>query len=227
MARQFGDEAMEVRILTGMGQVESESGMVEEGRAHLKEALALVQRLEDPRYEGVVRGDLGILFHWHGEPKRGLRQYDVALKLARKVGNRRDEAINLVNKGDVLYLIGERDEARRFLREAVPLGKETWPLVAGASLGTQGLMAAQDGELQQAEQAIEEGEPYVRSSGYKLEVGKFLAKKAQVFMHFGRKEDGKACYDEALSIYTELGSHEKALEYELGACRELVPEWGE
>ena len=218
LARQCGDEAMEVRILTGMGQVESESGMLEEGRAHLKEALALVQRLEDPRYEGVVRGDLGILFHWHGEPKRGLRQYDVALKLARKVGNRRDEAINLVNKGDVHYLIGEREEARRYLEEAVPLGKETWPLVAGASLGTLGLMDAQDGDLKKAHRSIEEGEPYVRNSGYKLEVGKFLAKKAQVMVLSGRQEEAQACYGEAKGIYGELGSHEKALEYDLEAC---------
>ena len=134
--------------------------------------------------------------------RRSHRHYTQSLAIAREIGNKRSEGIDLGNLGDALVKLNRLDEAEAVFREAIPIGDDVFPVAAGAFRGSLSLLLAQQGQHDEAQALLEAGEPQVESRPE--EHAKFLCKKGHVYHMAGDAEGARASLVQAQGMAVEL-----------------------
>ena len=147
-------------------------------------------------------GNLGNVHHAQGQYDLAITYITQSLDIAREIGDKRSECINLGNLGDALFKRGRLDEAETVLREAISIGEQAFPVAAGAFRASLALLLAHQGKYDEFKVLFETGEPQVEP--YPDEHTKFLCKKGQVSLLAGDSMGAVAALKQAQAITAEL-----------------------
>ncbi len=112
------------RALAGIGVSEWTQGRVEEGTAHLEEAMELAAGHGDDWLTGVVTCNLGAIHHHGGRHEQALELYAAALALAEKNGRPRTIGSSLCFVAEAQLALGRTAESIGLLRRAADLAHE-------------------------------------------------------------------------------------------------------
>ena len=179
VAHEVGNHRHRGVTLGNLALLYQEQGRLSEALSHYNQALSVARKVGNRRSEGVTLGNLAHIHRNQGHTSAALQHYHQALAVAREVGNRRSEGVTLGNLGDFLFEQGDLHTSEAHLRDAIALSDESYPLAAGAFRGSLALVRAMEGDLDEARWLLSQGEPQVRGV-HRMELGKFLCKKAQV-----------------------------------------------
>ena len=103
---------------------------------------------------------------------------EFAVQTSREIGRRRHEGVFVGNLGDIYVKTESWSKATIHLTQGIEITRETFPVAAGAFLGSLGWVKSQLNLMDEAMAHFREGEPLV--SVYPLEYVKFLCKKSKV-----------------------------------------------
>jgi len=204
IAQEVGNQRHEGVTLGNLALLHQEKGLLAEALGYFQQALSVARRVGNRRGEGVTLGNMAHIHRNQGHIPEALAHYRQALSVAREVGNTRSEGVTLGNLGDFLFSQGEVVAAESHLRDAISISDESYPIAAGAFRGSLALICGQRGQLEEALVLLECGEPQVRGV-YRMELGKFLCKKAQVESLAGDSDAAQATLAEAQEIASEMG----------------------
>jgi DNA-binding NarL/FixJ family response regulator len=202
LAVQTGREGAEARTLFVLCELEAARGNVDEARAVGQEALA---SMEAHGFVATPRGALSSL-------ELSLENYEAAYEVVMPAVERYhgigspfvEEQLDAV---EALAGLGRIDEARALLESGEEAARATglsWirMIVARA----RGLVAAADGDLADAETALEEAVEAGRAAGSPLELGRSLLALGSVQRRRRKKQAARETLTEALEILDDLGS---------------------
>ena len=110
---------------TNLGEAHHLSGALEEAERLYREALSLFEVLGDPRGQGFVLGQVGLLALDRGNPKEARELLRESLRLLWSAGLRGSAADTLQALAEVTWRLGELDVAATLLQTADRLREET------------------------------------------------------------------------------------------------------
>jgi DNA-binding SARP family transcriptional activator len=107
-----------------LAQVHNILGILSDDRKHLKQALAIAERLGDPTVTVAALNNLALAHLRDGAPEKALALAERALDASGPLGDRHREAALHNNLADALRALGRGDDAMRHLKRAVTLFSE-------------------------------------------------------------------------------------------------------
>ena len=161
------------RYMGNIHRALGDAGDIEQGESerhyqqaiqHYEQALALCRTLKDRRIESYNLQDLGGIYDFLGDTKKGLDHYSRALKLSREVKDPRGEALVLNSIGVIYAKSNQRKRAVESFEQALPLTRASQDR-ARESLTLYNLARVQrdSGELSAASANIEKAVGIVES----------------------------------------------------------------
>jgi CHAT domain-containing protein/Tfp pilus assembly protein PilF len=108
-----------------MGESYFAAGNIPEASAYLSRALDAFRALSNKRMEGVVLGDLALVFEAQGDRSKALNFLNQSLTLVQSVTDHRLEALTLSNIGHIFDETGESDRALQYYEKAIQLNRAT------------------------------------------------------------------------------------------------------
>ena len=130
-------------------------------------------------------------------------RYEIALKIAKEVGNTRSEAICLGNLGALLSKKGELDRGSRMLTRAIQTQDKLQPSSAGAFRGSLALIRAKQGDIEEARGLLDKGEQQLRGVNQE-ELGLLLCSRGEVECIAGEMMQAEHALNEAEEICAQL-----------------------
>ena len=141
----------------------------------------------------------------------------------RQTGSRTQEAITLFNLSDLYYQTQELEQSGTVAQQAITVAQEVFPQLVGVIHGTLAKVLARQADYQQALESIEAGESIMRGWSYKLELAKFIAKKATVYAILGQADRARASLGEANKLHAEVGGKDPDILRELAEADAALP----
>ena len=206
ITREIGDKRGEGNHLGSIGIVYHKLGQNEEAISYLEPAIRIAREIKDKGNEGVNLGNLGTFCQELGRNEEAIRYLQQALGIAREIGDKRSEGINLGNLGDIFLSLNRLEESKIHLLQAIDICDASLPVAGGAFRGTLALLHAKQGDLEEAEIALEVGESLVAAQP--SEYGKFLCKRAKVYHLAKQPKEVEKAIGHAKAITTELNAAE-------------------
>lgn len=206
MYREAGDEAGQAAMLLHMGTLDEASERYEEAIAAFRQAQRIYQSLGDEAGEAQAALRFGTAQVAHGNQRQGRKGLTRSLELYEKLGDIGGQARARLGLGNHWLKVGDTDQALLNYQQARRLyGLEDDPRGELAALCEIALMAHQggsngvaEGSLQQARQISRRvADPSVRAS--------LLLTAGDLAMSLERQTDAVATYQEALSLYRDIG----------------------
>jgi tetratricopeptide (TPR) repeat protein len=145
-------------------------------------------------------GNLGALLMQQGDLRAAAHRYREALELARRIGSRAAEAINLANLGEVYHGLGRPELARTQLTRALALHSDTGG--RGAQAEAMRLLAAVHQDSGLAEQAL----ALTREAGDRLSEAHTLNTLGELYQRGEQWARAADCHAQALALAREIGS---------------------
>ncbi|XP_035663491.1 tetratricopeptide repeat protein 28-like [Branchiostoma floridae] len=196
MAQQTDDRRGQMSVYIEMGdmhidQLHSPRTAIQ----YYEQYLALARQLGDWHGEGVAYNRLGLAHHKMGEYEAALEWNQKNLKINEDNGNKKEQAVVHVRRGDTYRFLGKLDQATSHLKTALQMAKQT-----GHRYGKLGYCLRmgdmQREQLHSPHEAIQYYEQYLE-----------LAKQSA-----DRHEEGRA-YKRLGKAHYEMGECEKGLEW--------------
>jgi predicted ATPase len=204
--RRLGDRRREGTVLTSLGSVLFEQGLVVEAREHYETALVLARETADRHHEGNILNHLGTLCASQGRMEEAQAHLLSALAVHRELGNRRSEGVALTTLGEIHNDQGRRTEARSCLEAALAIHREVgnrrFECAALTSLGN---LLVEQGEVQEAGAYFEQSLRIARELGSLRMEGMVLGDLGQLLHARGRFEEAIICLERALAIQRQTG----------------------
>jgi Flp pilus assembly protein TadD len=141
-----------------------------------------------------------------------------ALAMYREEGDRMGECVTLGNLGITLYNEGDVSTAENYLAEAIDIGDQVRPMLAGASRGALAVIRAEQQKIEEARALFVDGESQLRGV-YPTELAKVLCKRADFEHTAGEDRVARVAFEEAESIAADLAITES---HELGQMIEAL-----
>jgi len=222
IAREVGDRRYEAIWLGNLGMQEMVQGLIPEALGHTAEALAIARELGHRRHVAIWLGNLGLLYREQGRVLEAMEHTEAALAITRELGDRRSEGNNLGNLGDLLLEHGDWEGAGRSFEQAISIGDDTWPVMAGVFRGSLALVRARAGKLEEARSLLARGEEQLRGV-HSFELGKLLCKRGRIEYDGGELGAAGRTLVEVERIASELGlGADSELDRAVGALRTLL-----
>ncbi|MCC6463907.1 MAG: SpoIIE family protein phosphatase [Planctomycetes bacterium] len=111
VAREYGDSAMEGRVLYNMSWLAQRNADYENAQRLQSEALRVAQMHEDRALESMVLSSLALSLHMKGEKDQAEKAMQRALRMSREQGNTQLEAQHLNSLARILFEQGRKQEA--------------------------------------------------------------------------------------------------------------------
>ncbi len=189
-----------------LGAALHRAGRIDEGRAHLDAALAVVREVGDRRREGVVLGNLGILDRDQGRMDEARAHWDAALALAREAGHRRNEGSVLHTMGILHQEQGRSDEARQHFDAALAVAREVGNRRSEAVYrGNLGTVHHDQGRMDDARAHYDAALAVSREVGNRRFEGIVLGYLGTLHYEQGRLGEARAHYDAELAVARSVG----------------------
>jgi predicted ATPase/serine/threonine protein kinase len=204
LRRGQGDLQGELKVLTNMGTSFVELGRLEEGSRRYEEACRLLEDLDEPHLEASLLANMANLYLQAGRRQEAETARLRAISLARRVGCKVTEGVVLGNSGQVLLEEGRVAEGREKLETATRILEDVWPSGAGVFGADLSVLEARAGRFDAARDQMGIAESRLRGV-HSEELGKLLAKKAEVERLSGDVPAASAALSEAEAIAESLG----------------------
>ena len=209
IARELGDRRGEAGYLSSLAHIHREQGFLSEAKEHYRQVLAVAREVGYLQGQGSALASLAGVYHDQGKLQESLDHYQQSLDISRKTGYLRGAGVALGNIGDILLSEGDLLSAETHLQEAITISDQAHPHAAAAFRGSLALLRANQGDFDVARALLAESEPKLRlgltTPHEKLELGKFLCKKAAVARLAGDHEENAAARAEAEELAADLG----------------------
>ncbi|HVM39623.1 MAG TPA: tetratricopeptide repeat protein, partial [Acidimicrobiia bacterium] len=204
-ARERGDQHLEVRGLTVLGDVELRENDNEQALATLEQAMGIAGEVGDRqgRAEALRRWGMANLFL--GRLDAAERAIGEALEGFRHLGDRRSEAWALQNLAWIAFNRGDTDLADKRLSESAATFEEIsdWGGRSWAR-GLLGFVRLTQGRLEEAGELASEVIDEARRGGDRWALGMTLVLKASVALWLGRSTEARDRAQEAFEIFDSI-----------------------
>jgi serine/threonine protein kinase/predicted ATPase/Tfp pilus assembly protein PilF len=201
---EVGDHRSKRFAVGQLGSVFIQQGRLDDAEKQFRTALNLHLESGDKRGEGIMLGNLGLVYQSREEPAKALEHFYGTLKIQREYGDIRGEGIVLGNLGFMLFKLDRLDEAHEKLERAIDLMLQSkLTQAAGAFRGALARVLAQNGQVEEALQQLEQGEPEVKTNP--AEFIKFLCNKGCVLVQNGQQDSARATLDQARALTHKMG----------------------
>jgi tetratricopeptide (TPR) repeat protein len=204
--RESGDHEGEASALGSLGVIEERLGRYPQAAEHLRQALALCRRSGDLDGEAWMLNSLGDVEGRLGLFESATEHLQQALSLFRQLGSRNDEAWTMDTIGMVLTCLNRPGEAIERHREALAIFRETGDQ-DGEAYTLNGLGEAADvaGHADDAVTHHAAAHALALHTGARDEQARAHAGLGRAYHTLGNTERGRQSYQQALSLFTELG----------------------
>ena len=171
----------------------------------LKEKLLSELSAKD-EISGYLLGSLGILYLQIGSYKKSLEYTEKALKVARDIGNRKNEGASLGNLGNTYSALGQVERAIEYYKQALAISKEIGDRRnEGYWLGNLGNTYSALGQVERAIEYSEQALAIAQEIGDRLGEGNALGNLGTAYRSLGQVERAIEHYEHALAIAKEIG----------------------
>ena len=119
LSRQIGDRRLEAHTLRDIGSTLSALNRKGDALRHYEQALALSRRVTDRRGQAFTLDYIGYIHDTSGKKRNAIKYYLQALSLMRAVGDNTGETLTLYNIARANRDIGDFDDARLNIEEAL------------------------------------------------------------------------------------------------------------
>jgi tetratricopeptide (TPR) repeat protein len=151
--------------------------------------------------------ELGNIEHVQGNYDKALRCLQGALDIAREIGSKRSEGINLGKLGNVYYSQGQYDRATEHLTQALDIAREIGDKRSeGINLGNLATVYHSQGQYERAIEFFTQGLDIAREMGNKRSEGIHLGSLGIVYRIQGQYERAIEFCTQALDIAREIGN---------------------
>jgi transcriptional regulator with XRE-family HTH domain/tetratricopeptide (TPR) repeat protein len=210
-ARRLGDLAGQGHAHCHLGTTYTSLGNLAEAEPHLRQALALYQRIDHSHGQGVTHTGLEVLRHRQQRDTDALYHAEQALKQHRIAGDRQGEANGLNNVGWCHVLQGDPGKGIPFLERAIDLLRETGHRL-GLAYATDSLGYARHllGEHRQAIACLQEAETLARELGDRPLQAAVLDHLGDACHAAADPQAARRAWRKALDIYLGLDHHDTA-----------------
>ncbi len=175
-----------------------------EAMEHQSQALRLCEAAEWDEGRANALGNLGVLHFEIGEIETALDLHEQALRMNRRIGSKRGEAVNRENLAQVLLAAGRLGEAGQHLWRALILHQEA-DYGRGTTLEQLGILFGRRGEADQAIKSLGHALEYYRTIGNLNGQAMALASLAVVRSQSWSAEDGLKEAERAHELVQETG----------------------
>jgi predicted ATPase/Flp pilus assembly protein TadD len=162
---------------------------------------------------------LGVALHHAGRVDEGRAHLDVALAVAREVGNRRVEGFAVGRLGILHHDQGRLDEGRAHLEAALVVAREVGDRRLEAIVfNSLGILYMEQGRMDETRVHYDAALAVVREVGDRRTEGIVLSNLGILHMEQGRMDEARAHYGAALAVAREVGDrrHESGVLGNLG-----------
>lgn len=206
-AKQFGNQRLQARFLTCLGNIQSDSGNYDEAIRNKQEALRLVTEAGAKRdMSGALANIANMLYAHTGDLDLARKYYEQASQVSAEIGDKQGLALAQINLANLLSTLGSYGESRKTFESAERTYYEIKDPVDAAAAGA-GI--AQDlfiqGELATAEAKIQEALKTVRTFQSKSDIASDLVLLGDILTAEDRLPEAADAYAESLKLFGELG----------------------
>jgi DNA-binding SARP family transcriptional activator/tetratricopeptide (TPR) repeat protein len=204
-----GDDISAARALASLAAAETQMGSYDQASLHLRQALPALRDARHQFGEAQTLQAIGELNLRRGQLGEAAVSFEQALAIFRRIGDRVGVADQLCNLGEVCLRQGEYRQARGYLQQALAQCRETGDQFGeivtlrnlAEALHKAGQPAAARTELAAALRlAAETGNTYEQASAHR--------DLAESHHHAGDDEQAHHHWQQALTLYTQLGAPE-------------------
>jgi serine/threonine protein kinase/predicted ATPase len=191
---------------------------------YLAAARKAAQRAADREAERLYRSALGLegsasaqgvlaryelakhILELQGRHREALAEHLRLLADARALGHGPSESMALRGIGRVHWALGDANEARSFLDQALAVARQHGDrLGEGRALGNLGVLCSEKGALEEGRVLLEQALDLCVEAGDQQSVGITLDNLAGIHVEQGRSEQARALFDQALAVHRALG----------------------
>lgn len=191
--------------LLAMGRVEIKSGNPQQGLDPLDRARHLAIELDNQEQQALILQATGIAYKLMNKPAEALRNYQDAISINERLGQKRGVAASLVEIAQVQLMLGKPDAALSAYKEALNIRKEIGAKKeAGDTLIDLGVYYMERGQADQALQAFKESLQIQRDAGDETYQGLCLNNIANAYSLKGENEDALTYLQQSLQIREKL-----------------------
>ncbi len=191
--------------LLAMGRVEIKSGNPQQGLDPLDRARHLAIDLDNQEQQALILQATGIAYKLMNKPNEALRNYEDAMAINQKLGQKRGVAASLVEIAQVQLMLGKPDAALSAYNQALKIRREIGAKKeAGDTLIEMGDFYMERGQPDQALQALKESLQIEREAGDETYQGLCLNNIANAYSSKGENEDALTYLQQALQIREKL-----------------------
>jgi DNA-binding SARP family transcriptional activator/Tfp pilus assembly protein PilF len=204
--REIGDRFGEAKALDNLGCACERQGRYRQAISHHKRALTLARELGDPSGQATALDNLGTVYLQQGSYEDAADSLRQALILFREVGNRPGEADALLNLGAVC--LGQRhfEQAAGQLNQALAISRETgWRPAETETLNRLGEALLATGQPGDARDRHTAALHLAGQSGDMYQQARAHEGLGNVCDAVGKRDQARRHWQDALSLYTELG----------------------
>ena len=210
-SRVLQDALLEALALHGLGNLHSHGGDREAARDAFEEALTLHQTAGRRAREGVVRGDLGLLWMRMGRMAEAQPHLESAIALHREAGDRLHEGITLGNLGILYCEVGDVESALQTFGNAILINQELGNRRAvGIFLGNLGTLNMELARFSVAETLLNDALKVHREVGNRAFEALALGNLGELKRRTGAHSLARSQLEQALALCQELGYHGEA-----------------
>jgi tetratricopeptide (TPR) repeat protein/transcriptional regulator with XRE-family HTH domain len=207
--REIGDRANEANTLTNLGIAEHRQGRFDQAMGHVQQALALCHEIDDAGTKAFALTVIGIIHRRQGNYRSAASFFQQALALARQTGERPAEADILGELGLAQLRQGQHEQAVHTLQQSLDLATESHNLCQQAQalnhLGEANLCAGRTADACARYAAALD---VASGIGAKREQASAHHGLGQAYHERGDLEQARRHWQEALTLFTELGAPE-------------------
>jgi len=208
------------RAHSNQGMVHAVSGRFKEAFGPMQEALIISRQLGNQQDISLKLNNLGEVARLSGDNLIAADLFEEALSLSKRVGDRNAEMATSTNLGAVYLELKNYTEAETYLRQVLELlNQQPWSWISE----TYRLLA----EACFYQNKVDEALPFALlalTEGQAVDIGEFVGKAWRILGRIANRQnqpitykeityDAKACFDEALKIFTEGSEHDLTLQW--------------
>ena len=222
-----GDAGVLARANRALGILSEVRGRPTEGLAHYEKALALLHETDEPGQILRLYHDIAVAYHRSGDYSRSAEMSLKCIELARRTGDIRAVAYGSVSAGSSLAQLRDFEKASSLLGDGLGiftrLGETSMIAAAHRDLGIlRGLQGRYEIALKEFEQALEIYKTRVKAPYYEAYTHHKLG---QMYAQKGNPQEAIAVLENAVRIYSNLGSESEVREVreEIRSLQKPVP----
>jgi DNA-binding SARP family transcriptional activator/tetratricopeptide (TPR) repeat protein len=209
LARSAGDRAAEADALDIMGLVHQQQGHCERAYSYHRQALVIHREVGNRTGEANSLDDLGLAYCRAGDYEQAISHHRQALAVYRQIGNRTGEADALDGLGIAHLRFGHQTTAWGFHQQAVAIYRELGNRTGEASAHNGlGATCHATGRFHEAISHHNSALRLAIDVGVRHEQARAISGLGDAHLALGDNATARRQWQEALSLYSELGAPE-------------------